>query len=64
VTYIKDKNKFIFQKIFDIKNVLFTFKTVGLNMKLNKIKAFRLKVQQGIIIGFRNSVNIKLLLVV
>jgi hypothetical protein len=49
--------------MFDIKNVLFTFKTAGLNIKLNKIKAFRPIVQQSSIVGFRNRVSFKLVFI-
>ncbi|GEM_PF-5798497 len=50
--------------MFDIKNVLFTFKIDRLNVKLNRIKAFRLKVQQSRVMGFRNGLSFKLVLIV
>lgn len=58
--YIKEKSKLIFYKMFDIKNVLFTFKTDNLNLKFNKIKVFTLKIKQGSVIGFRKGVGFEL----
>jgi len=49
--------------MFDIKYVLFTFKTDGLNIKPNKIKAFRLKIQQSWVLGFRNMLSFKLVFI-
>lgn len=49
--------------MFDIKNVLFIFKTDNLNLKFNKIKAFVLKIKQGNVVGFRNGVGLKLVFI-